>query len=194
MWWAFAIIAAIILLTLAFMPVRAAAEFVKSGTHSGAKVTLKLAFVKIKLYPGEEKPKKKSKPVSKPEEKKSDGIQITEVLKLYKAYSADIRALLDYISRNAVKIEKIRLNIAYGAGDAAQTGILYGVISGAVYGLLSILCNRAESKLPEVTIAPDFNASRFEAEGECITKLKNVHIIVIAVKACKLFWKIKKGK
>ena len=197
-WYALAAIAAVIVLIAAFaalVPVRVIVSFVKNSAQGSAEVTVKIAFLRLKIFPNEKKPSQKSKSgPQQPEEKKSVTGQIRAALGIYNGNSSDIHALLDYISRNAVKLEKIRLNMIYGTDDAAQTGILYGVISGAVYGFFGALCNRAESALPEVTIVPVFDTSRFEADGECIARLKNVHIIVIAVKLCKLYLKIRKGK
>ncbi|MEE0944338.1 MAG: DUF2953 domain-containing protein [Clostridia bacterium] len=193
------IIAAIIIIAVGivfFIPMRAIIRFYKKPNGAGLEFAFKLAFFQFKIHPSDKKPKKKVKKQnqSPPKQKKSLKEKITDGIDLYNLISEDARVIISYIVHNAFCFENLRFYLHYGTGDAASTGILYGVINGIVYGLLGLITNSSKTKKSEITINPDFTAAVFETNGECIAKIRNVHIIVIAVKLLKLYLKIKKGK
>lgn len=181
---------------LLFLPVRAIISFYKNPNGAGLEIAVKIAFFKFKLHPTGEKPKKaKKQPATKqPAQKKSLKDRITGGIDLYRLVADDAKDIISCIVHNAFCFENIRFYLHYGTGDAASTGILYGVISGIVYGLFGMIANSSKTKKSEITINPDFTTSAFETNGECIARIRNVHIIVIAVKLLKLYLKIKKGK
>lgn len=75
-------------------------------------------------------------------------------------------------------IDKLTISIKAGAGRADKTAIL----SGALYSALSFAVSKIKNN-SWAAVTPEFNNSIFCLEGECIIKVKVLHII------CKLFFK-----
>ena len=191
-----AVIAEIILLIM-LIPVRALVRFYKNPNGSGLEIAVKIAFLRFRIHPSESKKPSKSKKDKKPKEiveKPSMTERIKGGIELYRLIADDVKDIISYTAKNAFRFELIRFNFYYGTGDAASTGILFGVISGIVHGLVGIAANYARVDRSEIFITPEFAKTALETDGECIVKLQNVHIMVIAVKLIKLLLKIKKGK
>lgn len=199
MWYVLAALAAVAA-AIILVPVRVTVGFdsTKQGTHS--ELGIKIAFLKFKIYPEEEKKKKRKPPPRKEEHaprtegKKTVLSRIKAVIDGYSEFSEDFGALLDYISRHAACFERLELMLRYSTGDAAATGVLCGVINGIVYGFLGIIHQRTQLKHTDVYIVPEFEAASLEFHTGCIVRLKNVHIIVIAVKLFKLYTKISRQR
>lgn len=176
---------------LLFLPLRLILTFHKKSEGADFKVILKVGFYKTILYPSEKKPKEK-----KPEkpEKPSVPERINSGVELYKLIWDDAKEILLYTAKNALKFEDLTFHIDYGTGDAASTGILYGVISGIVYGIWGVIANNTILKSYDIDIRPDYYNALLSLDGKCIVKLRNVHIIIIAIKVIKLIRKMKNQK
>ncbi len=187
-----AVLCAIVLL----MPVRIVARWYKLSQTARLKIYLTIGFVKIKLYPrAKDKPEKNKKEKPKLQTPKpKTGERITSGISLYKLIWEDIKEILSYTAKNAFRFDNIEFNLTYGTDDASSTGILYGVISGIVYTAVGVLANSGKVKRNEISINPDFHKATLQTKGECIVRLRNVHIIVISVKIIKLLLKIKKER
>ncbi len=189
-------IVAILCALVLFLPVRVVIKWYKLSQTARLRVYVKIGFIKIKLYPEDKKkpPKeKKDKPKEdKPKQKLSE--RIKGGISLYRLISEDVKEILAYTAKKAFLFEKIHFGFTYGTSDAASTGVLYGVISGIVYSVIGILTNSGKVKKSKISINPDFHKTVLQTKGECIVRLRNVHIIVILVKLIKLIIKIKKGK
>lgn len=198
----FAVLAAVVLLAvllILLVPVHTVVTFRKNPSGRGLEIDVKIAFVKFKIYPsdkdGQKHSNKKKIIKEQPKQsKKSVFESISSGIELYKLIKGEVGEILDYTSRKAVRFELIRFNLRYGVGDAAKTGILYGVISGILYGMLANISNRTTVDETDISIVSEFSAAVLETDGKCIVKLQNVHIIVIAVKLFKLYRTVKKGK
>ena len=195
MWYIIAAVTAIILIA-AFLPVRVIFSYHTAGE---TRLSIKIAFFKISFLPVKKKnhkkkqKKKAEKNTPTPNKKNSSNTnKIRQVLDLYDKFAEDFGALLDYTSRKSVSFEQLTLHIRYSTGDAAATGILCGMINSVVYSLLGIIHQRAQLENPDIIIQPEFDDAHFIAESECILRLKNVHIIVIAVKVLLLIRRIKR--
>ena len=192
MWYAIiaaAVITAAVLIIL-LIPVRIFALFAY-GHKNAAKLDVKIGFVKLKI-PKKVDGKKKTMPTDSEKTDKTGVLdKITTAHKIYSEFSEEILELIDYISRKSMVFENVKIDIEYSTGDAAATGILCGVINGAVWGALGIIDNRAGIENMDVKIVPDFNSEMLKIEASCIARLKNVHIIVIAVKLFRLCNKIR---
>lgn len=192
----FLIILALILLLIAallLIPVRVVIKFSKLPEETSYSAYVKVWFFKVFSLPSEKK-RKKPKKEKPPKEKKSVKDSINGGLELYKLIAEDVKIILSYTSKHALKVEKLHFILNYGTGDAASTGVLYGPISGIVYGALGLLAHNHKTKDSILSVTPEFNNAVFKAQGECILKLQNVHIIVIATKLVKLIIKMKKRK
>ena len=106
----------------------------------------------------------------------------------------ELFGLLSYISEKAVRIQLLKIGIEYGTGDSASTGILYGVISGAVYGAAGALSAKTQLDRADIKIEPDFYTAKINAGAQCIVKIRNAHIIIAAIKAWRLLTRIKKRR
>lgn len=151
-----------------------------------AEAYVRIAFLKFDLL--EKKDKK-----NPTEEKKntSEEIKIRGALKLFGEIKEELFEILAYISQKAVRIKLLRVGIAYGTGDCASTGILYGIISGAVYGVSGALSAKTELEKADIEIEPDFYTAKINAEMRCIVKIRNAHIIIAAIKLLRLAKRIK---
>ena len=176
---------------LIFTPIRLFLTFCKKDEGSDFKVTLKIGFIERILYPQE---KKKTKGTDEKQDKPSVKDRITSGIELYKMIWEDVKEILLYASKNALKFENLTFHIDYGTGDAAATGILYGVISGIVYGIWGVIGNNAILESYDIDIRPDYYNALLSLDGKCIVKLRNVHIIFIGFKVIKLLKKMKKQK
>ena len=176
---------------LIFIPIRLFLTFHKHDADSDFKVVLKIGFIERILYPSKkEKPKNAEEKQDKPSVKD----RIDSGIELYKMIWEDVKAILLYASKNALKFENLTFHIDYGAGDAAYTGILYGIISGIVYGIWGVIGNNAVLESYDIDIRPDYYNTLLSLDGKCIVKFRNVHIIIIGFKVVKLLKKLKKQK
>jgi hypothetical protein len=79
---------------------------------------------------------------------------------------------------SGIKFKKLELFIKAGAGRADKTAL----VCGALYSALSFAVLKIKNN-SKVAVQPDFNNGVFLLEGECIIKVKVLHII------CKLLFK-----
>ena len=119
-------------------------------------------------------------------------LKITDAIDIYNEFSDKITELIHYAANNSVEFKKIYFSLLFGTGDAALTGVTYGAISGIVYSLLGIIDAKCGIKDRCVEISPDFYSLTFNLDSECIVRIKNVHIIVIAFRFLILMFKVRK--
>ena len=169
-------------------------EYSKENT-----LIFKYLFIKIKLYPSSDKKSKKTSE-QEPEEKQKKKYEVGEVWEKTKsAYNTflnikdDIANILLYAKNHAANIKLIDLKLAFDREEPMTTGIMTGVINGAVYNILALLDNSVGVDEKKIEILPLFaNHDYFRVDFHCIVRIKNVHIMVIAVKFLKIYFKIKK--
>lgn len=151
-----------------------------------AEAYVRIAFWKFDLAGKRDKKNPNEEKKNTPEE-----IKIRGVLKIFGEIKEELFEILAYISQKAVRIKLLRVGIAYGTGDCASTGILYGIISGAVYGISGALSAKTELEKADIEIEPDFYTAKINAEVRCIVKIRNAHIIIAAIKLLRLAKRIK---
>jgi hypothetical protein len=100
------------------------------------------------------------------------------------------KRIADYLKRKKSKVE-LEIKILLGTGDAALTGILCGLLWAVAANILSYLAQYLKVTSEEITIAPDFEKSVFEADINCIFQTKLAHIIVVLIKIYYTRWLIK---
>ena len=159
-----------------------------SFKDSGLKITFKILFVKYtitqekldkKKGASEKKDKKKAKKSKEEqgaEEKKGFVEKMLHYLELYKMGKVILRRMLGYL-RYKIDIDGTSIAVSYGTGDAATTGIAYGLIFGAGSILYNILYCYFNVEYPNLDVAPDFTAKKFDIEFESIIKVRAAHII-----------------
>lgn len=102
-----------------------------------------------------------------------------------KIYLQDHSSLFEsvrrYLNKKDVHVE-LSIKIWQGTGDAAQTGLLCGLI-WAVAGILSSHITRYMKFIKKkINITPCFDKRIFEVDASCIFHAKLVHIIVVLIK------------
>ncbi len=185
------LIAALALILLIFIllliPTYCLFEFTKEGEEKKSELKIKYLFFTIK--PSQNP--KKDKPIEKPKaEKKGVG----EWFSVFKSIEDDLIDILQYAKKHAVTVKYLKFIMDFGMADAMQTGIATGAAYGTVYNVIGFLNRNISVEECVVKINPDFERTHLEIDIKCIFRIKNVHIIVIALKALKMYFKMKKNK
>lgn len=185
------IVSALILLffRLLLIPTYCEFEFKKSGAEKKSEVKIKYLFFTFKP---KEKPQKEKTKKEKPKEKTKKK-SIGEWFSLFKLIEDDIIEILQYAKKHAVSVKYLKFIMDFGMADAMQTGIATGAAYGTVYNVLGFLNRNIPVEECDIKINPDFDRAHLETDIKCIFRIKNVHIIVIAVKALKMYFKMRKN-
>lgn len=168
----------------------------KAGRYQ---VFFKYLFFKVMLLPKDEKKKNASKSENIKEKDETSKKQFSyEDFKRYhdgiKLYWDDICDILYILFKKSVHTKKLSLYAYFGFDDPMLTGIATGAANALVYNLLSVIERYSNLYDKEIHLNPDFDKPVFYINTHCIIKIKSVHIIVIAVKILKLFFKINGGR
>lgn len=190
------IIACVLLLVVAgllWIPIRLDVRYRKDALRSGATAYLRILWLKIPLNK-KDKPEKDEK--SKPEKMEFSGFRdkFQYYTKMIQDAKEDIVAILAYAGEHALKIEKLHFRTEFGFEDPMYTGMATGLINGAVYNVLAQLMRWVSVEEHLIDIRPDFDRTRFTVNFWCIVRVKNVHIIVIAMKILRLVRRVQKIK
>ena len=186
------ICAAIVLILvwlLTYITVEIYAE--KNELDGSFSVWIKYLFIKKCLT----SPKKNEKP----EKEKEDGGTIAEykgkikdILYIFGKIKSDIADILSFCAEKVISFKELDLSVVFGLDDPMDTGIVNGLLYGAVYDILGFVHNRSNIEKCSADISPDFENKCFSVKLRCILRLKNVHITFMIVKTVKLLIKIKK--
>ncbi len=207
MTWFYILLAILLFIALILIiPIGVRADFEKE-----LKVTLKIGFVPVTLYPPkpkkpkkkkEKKPKKKEKPKEeKPKEKKPSIIKEKGIMWLVdtikQAAALALGALKDFFRH--LKIKQLNVSIIYHGEDASDTAVKYGYFCLSVYPAVSILAGIAKCRSYGVDIAPDFDdthTSRYAVDIHVSTRVFWLLALVFrhGFKALRLLIRLKSGK
>ncbi|MBR2916069.1 MAG: DUF2953 domain-containing protein [Clostridia bacterium] len=88
--------------------------------------------------------------------------------------------------RYRIEVKKVRIKVDFGTGDPADTGMLYGIIWGAIGNVYQIFSQYFIFDFPETEINPDFENKLFKIEAMGIIKVRLVHIISAIIKNRKV--------
>lgn len=185
-----------LIFVLLMLPIRILADYKKDEATNETSLVIKYLFLKFNLSgdkkkekpKDEEKPKEEKTPLSF--EEKRD--KITKYIKIFEEIKDDAAEVLDYAAKRAVVFEKIYTDIEFGFEDAMHTGIFTGVLNGFVYGVLGFVHQHSNLLDMRVNIQPVFENPCFKIKAGCILRLKNVHIIIVAINILKILRKIRK--
>ena len=207
MTWFYILLAILLFIALILIiPIGVRADFEKE-----LKVTLKIGFVPVTLYPPkpkkpkkkkEKEPKKKEKPKEeKPKEKKPSIIKEKGIMWLVdtikQAAALALGALKDFFRH--LKIKQLNVSIIYHGEDASDTAVKYGYFCLSVYPAVSILAGIAKCRSYGVDIAPDFDdthTSRYAVDIHVSTRVFWLLALVFrhGFKALRLLIRLKSGK
>ena len=184
------ILVLIIVLIIAFVLVLLFTETKVEIEYRKKKLCLiiKNSFLKLKLFPKIDRKKIESR--NEKSEKSEAERKVEGIKKKYKEYKEIINIFLKSM-RHRIKITKLELGLEFGTGNAATTGMLYGVIWGLVTGAYSTLSLFFNIDFPETEIVPDFQNSRFDYTFSGSLKVRLVHFIYTVI---KIYFRDKKLK
>ena len=94
-------------------------------------------------------------------------------------------------TKRKLKLKKIDMSIKEGTGDAAETGMYYGIIWSFLGSISAFLSNFFELQFKNINIACDYNNKTFKAEINCIFSFSVANIIIVSI---RLYYLIKKYK
>jgi len=102
-----------------------------------------------------------------------------------KIYLQDHSSLFEdvrrYLNKQDIHVE-LNIKLRQGTGDAAQTGVLCGLLWAAAGILASHITRYLKFIKRNIHITPCFDKRIFEVEANCIFHVKLVHIIVVLIK------------
>lgn len=189
-----------LIFVLLLLPVRIFADYKKDEAKNEASLVIKYMFLKFELPGNKKKTKDDDKSDDEAEEdayenkpsfsEKRD--KLSMYIKIFEAVKDDAAKVLDYTARRAVVFEKIYTDIEFGFSDAMHTGIFTGALNGFVYGVLGFIHQHSTLSDMKVNIQPVFENPCFKISTGCIVRLKNVHIIIVAINILKILRKIRK--
>jgi len=180
----------IIIAGILLFPIRLCIAYNKDETKGTATMNVRYMFFNIRVYPSK-KPKKQDKP-KEPFSYEKKKTEIEKYIRIFDAIKADIIKIIDYATSKAMIVEKIGINIDFGFDDAMHTGIFTGIINGFVYNILGVIHHLSVLEEMDVNIQPVFGKKCYKIQSQCIIRIKNVHIIVVAINVLKLMRKMKK--
>ena len=113
---------------------------------------------------------------------------MTEGGNIYEAYrnkKDKIIPLLKYITKK-MRIVNLSLKLGMGTGDAAATGILYGIAWIAIGSVMTLTRSYLNISEPKIVVAPIFNKVQLSVDFNCIISIKVGHIINTGIRAITL--------
>lgn len=166
----------------------------KNALYGTWAVNVKYLFFKKKLKPGEKGRAEKDKVQT---ERQAASLseyryRIKDMLKIFDGLKDDAAKLLDYCTNKLIVFKRLDLSIEFGLDDPMETGILNGLLYGAVFEILGFVHNHSNIRASDVNISPNFDNECFKASFDCILRLKSVHITFMLVKLVKMYIKLKK--
>lgn len=180
---------------LLLIPIYVEFELEKIGTDKKTEITVKYLFLKITPGKKKKKEKKPEKPKNSEKDKKAalPKKSVGEWFATFKFIEDDLIDILQYAKKHAVSIKSFGFFMNFGMDNAMNTGIATGAAYGTVYNMVGFINRNIPVEKCEVKINPDFENTHLELNTKCIFRIKNAHIIVVAIKAIKIFFKIKKA-
>ena len=180
-------------------------------TYDGeSHLSLRIAFVKLRLVPPKPEKKKKQtkkkKTQKKPKEKKPGDTKEKKpstVKKLYKEKGlTGILNIVQSLSQLAVgtfkdvfaalKVRRLTFNIRIAGKDAADTAVKYGYVCSAVFPAMSVILHNVRVRRYNVRVEPDFSDNpSTKIDVDAVVKIRIIRIlkilIVRAVQALKIY-------
>ena len=105
-------------------------------------------------------------------------ISVRTYLEDHKSLFEDIRK---YLNKRDIHAE-MKIKLKQGTGDAAQTGMICGLLWAAAGVLITHLSRHLKTFKKDIIITPCFDKIIFEVDAYCIFHVKLVHIIVVLSK------------
>lgn len=104
-----------------------------------------------------------------------------EITETYSSVTGIIKDILGHL-RYKIQIPVLKIELEYGTGDAASTGMIYGSIWSVTSLIYPIISMWTHMVYPTLDITPDYYGKRFDIEAWSIIKVRPAHIINAAIK------------
>ncbi len=130
---------------------------------------------------------KKKTHVKKKEESKKEPYDDMGFFEKTKLWYNNFLIFKEVYKKNSAKIRrtihatKIHLDLSFGTGDAAKTGILTGAVWTGIYNVVAFISRFIRITEPKINVNPEFNARLCSFTGECIIKARVVNLIRVVV-------------
>lgn len=146
-------------------------------------IKLKSGIIRFKIKLGKKKEKKPKKESGEEPQKQKDGYseKLAGITEIYEKYKKPAINLLKYMS-GRLELRKINIDLSYGTGDAAYTGILYGIIQIISGNLFAAAVKYLNADYPVLNVRPNFQNKCFKLGFSGIIKARPVHIIIAYLK------------
>lgn len=166
---------------------------VRVTAHPDPTVTLKILFVKIRLYP--QKPsvrklrKKRDKEEQKEEKSKKSDIRHIPVKEIVSEVTRISREIIRKF-RGKIKVRLKRVRIIVATDDPAKTAILFGAVSAGVAGLSTLLESLVRVKTnrsSDLTVTTDFIGDKSSVDIDIDFPTNPLHLLILSVGAFRTY-------
>lgn len=173
------------------------------------KFDVKWTFIKLPIYPAKDKPKKEKKKKEKPKQEeapvqetapkqKKDNILTSfyknqgfgGVMQLLNDTVGAINGMFGGIFKHFI-FRELKLYVAVGAGDAADTAVLYGKTCAVVYPAFGLITSTCKVKEYDCNVEPNFLGAQKSATFRAVCSLRPIFVTnSVVVLAFKLLFKV----
>lgn len=112
-----------------------------------------------------------------------EGGKLFEIIKMKRHR---LLAALKYLAGKTA-VRKFSLRFTLGTGDAAETGILYGVAWIVIGNIMTLTRSYLNIKEPRITVVPVFNQVQLSIDLSCIISMRLGHIINTGIRLIPVF-------
>jgi len=191
LFWIFAVLFLILALVL-LVKVTVVFNF-KKQKGEDATVALQLRFFGGLFKKNIPLDQKKDKHKDSKKSKEDSDLKFFEKVKKYYSDFLTFKSVYNENSkriRKSVYAKKINLDINFGLGDAARTGIATGYAWAGIYNVVAFVAKIIRIKEPKINITPCYNELKCDASCECIITARPVNLIITALGLYKSYKKI----
>ena len=164
------------------------AIYISRDDKQNTKVSLKIFFVRIKLYPIGKTKEKSYKPEKA--QKTSEEPEPSEQEDDFSSKHMDLILNIIYDLKEKLYIDKLYLNIIFASDDAAKTGIMLGTAFSICGMITPILRKSFHLKKQSIVLDADFNSNKTKFTLDFTGHTRIIKILLIAFKYRKQLFKI----
>lgn len=164
------------------------AIYISRDDKQNTKVSLKIFFVRIKLYPIGKTKEKSYKPEKA--QKTSEEPEPSEQEDDFSSKHMDLILNIIYDLKEKLYIDKLYLNIIFASDDAAKTGIMLGTAFSICGMITPILRKSFHLKKQSIVLDADFNSNKTKFTLDFIGHTRIIKILLITFKYRKQLLKI----
>lgn len=168
------ILAVILILLILILILKIKIEFF----YSDKKLSI---FLKIIFFKKKVRSNKKVKSTIKNKEESEEVLFTDRLIKAQEKirHFYDVHTKLSQHTKKYLNVEKFKVGIEVGTGDAATTAISVGALWAVVYNFIGALGMLVYIDKPDVEIIPNYSETKFKTNARCIISCRIVHIIFI---------------